>query len=73
MPCIREMSLDSILPDPMLSDLVSYLTDSDCDSVVGRPVATRDTFANSSRGRIRRDERRNARRAKQAFAFMAGA
>lgn len=31
----------------------------------------RDTFANRPEGRIRRDERRNARTAKQAFAFMA--
>lgn len=33
----------------------------------------RDTFANRNEGRIRRDERRNARRAKQAFAYMGGA
>lgn len=32
----------------------------------------RDTFANRPEGRIRRDERRNARHAKQAFAYMAG-
>lgn len=31
----------------------------------------RDTFANRPEGRVRRDERRNARTAKQAFAFMA--
>lgn len=73
MPCIREMSLDSILPDPMLSDLVSYLTDSDCDSVVGLPQVSRDTFANSSRGRIRRKSRRQSRRVKESLGYMAGA
>ena len=31
----------------------------------------RDTFANRPEGRIRRDERRQARAAKQVFAFMA--
>ena len=33
----------------------------------------RDTFANRPEGRIRRDERRNARNAKQAFAYMGAA
>lgn len=72
MPWTRELSLDSILPDPMLSDLETYLTDSDCDSVVGRPQVSRDTLVNSSRGRIRRNERRKARRIKEALGYMAG-
>lgn len=33
----------------------------------------KDTFANSLSGKIRRDTRRQARAAKRAFAFMAGA
>jgi hypothetical protein len=32
----------------------------------------RDTFANRTEGRVRRDERRNTRTAKRAFAFMGG-
>lgn len=32
----------------------------------------RDTFANRPEGRVRREDRRKARAAKQAFAFMGG-